>query len=448
MKEKIFSTRTLAVSLMALQMSFDTAIYLTSIVHFVESIVPGRSAYFLDVAQACGAAAQIVMSLSIGYIARWADTMKWVALPIISLSVVGNFLYSCAGNGALNSAWVVVAGRILSGIASGSGGIAYSYIAAVYPSAKDSVFGYRVFRNSIAIYMMLAQILSIGFSYCDFKVRGYHINSMNAPTFVTSFLVSGTVVVLAVIMENPSPSPKPKVNHSEEDNPEQDKPMDDKGFNISEFWDTYCIPLLTILENFIAAFLISILMYLFPLFYTLLAGWETLEQSIGLVIVLFVSTIISILIPYTLPRKRDTDYAFILLECHTVVISLLFEGVGFALMVSTYVCFKQSQSLGYAIGFTIGMICVFTGYNCSASCLPSIYKQTIPKHLISVTLPFMIAVTSLGKLLAPIICEQIYNSPAKGGMAIGLGIILTAAGLFTIMLVVYKLSQRKSRYYI
>lgn len=447
MNEKMISLRAITVSLLALQMSFDTAIYLTSIVHFVESIAPGRSSYFLDVAQACGAAAQIVVSLSIGYIARWMNTMKWVALPIIALSAVGNFLYSCAGAGALNSAWIVVAGRVLSGIASGSGGIAYSYIATVYPSAKESVFGYRVFRNSIAVYMILAQLLSIAFSYCDFKVGDYHINSMNAPTFITSFLVSGTVIVLAVIMENPNPSANLQAKQSEQKLPEEVKQADyKKEFNIHHSWDTYCIPFLIILENFIASFLISILMYMFPLFYTLHVGWKTLYQSIGLVIVLFISTIISILIPYTLSKKRDTDYAFILLECHTVVISLIFEAVGFTLMVSTYVCFKPSQSLGYAVGFTIGMICVFTGYNCSASCLPSIYKQTIPKHLMSVTLPFMVAVTSLGKLLAPIICEQIYNSPAKGGMANGLGLILTAAGLFTILLVIYKLKQKKANY--
>jgi MFS family permease len=442
---KLIGVQEITVSLLALQMSFDTAIYLTSIVHFVESIAPGRSAYFLDVAQACGAASQIVVSLSIGYIARWTNTMKWVALPIISLSAVGNFLYSCAGAGALNSAWIIVIGRILSGIASGSGGIAYSYIAAVYPSTKGSVFGYRVFRNSIALYMMLAQILSIALSYCDFKVGDYNINSMNAPTFITSFLVSGTVIILAVIMENPRPSSKMK--QPQQDLPEKcNEANERKSSKFNQFWAIYCIPLLTILENFIASFLVSILMYMFPLFYTLLVRWKTQYQSIGLVIVLFVSTIISILIPYTLPKKRNTDYAFVLMECHTVVISLIFEVVGFALMISTYVCFKPSLSLCYAIGFTIGMICVFTGYNCSASCLPSIYKQTIPKHLMSVTLPFMVAVTSLGKLLAPIICEQIYNSPAGGGMAIGLGLILSFAGLFTIMLAINKLKLKKYSY--
>ncbi|KAA8907644.1 hypothetical protein TRICI_004935 [Trichomonascus ciferrii] len=443
---RMIGLREVTVSLLALQMSFDTAIYLTSIVHFVESIAPARSAYFLDVAQACGAAAQIVVSLSIGYVASWAKTMKWVALPIISLSAVGNFLYSCAGPGAINSAWVVVVGRIFSGMASGSGGIAYSYIAAVYPSTKGSVFGYRVFRNSIALYMMLAQILSIAFSYCDFKVGDYNINSMNAPTFITSFLVSATVIILAVIMENPRPSSKTK--QSQQDHPEEcnEHTSEKSSSKLNQLWSTYSIPLLTILENFIASFLISILMYIFPLYYTLLVKWKTLYQSIGLVIVLFSSTIISILIPYTLPKKPDTSYAFMLMECHTVGISLIFEAVGFALMISTYVCFKHAQSIGYAIGFTIGMTCVFTGYNCSASCLPSIYKQTIPKHLMSVTLPFMVAVTSLGKLLAPIICEQIYNSPAGGGMATGIGLILTACGLFIIMLVIYKLKLKQNDY--
>ena len=86
----------LGVSLIAVQFSFDTCVYLSSVVRYIKQCGSDDPESYLFVLQAVSAAVQVFFSFFIGDIAEYVGSIKWILIFLYFLSFVGNFLYSCA----------------------------------------------------------------------------------------------------------------------------------------------------------------------------------------------------------------------------------------------------------------------------------------------------------------------------------------------------------------
>ena len=145
----------LSVSLIAVQFSFDTCVYLSSVVQYVKECGSDDPSNYLFILQAVSAAVQVFFSFIIGDIARYFGSIKWVIIFLYFLSFVGNFLYSCAGTVSLDT---MLGGRILCGAASSSGALVYSYITAITKDRTTVFKLFSIYRTSAGICLSLIHI--------------------------------------------------------------------------------------------------------------------------------------------------------------------------------------------------------------------------------------------------------------------------------------------------
>ncbi|KAK9452790.1 major facilitator superfamily domain-containing protein [Dipodascopsis uninucleata] len=425
----------LGVVLISAQFSLDTTTYLTSVISLINSIKPDREAHYLYVTQAVSAAVQVIASFLVGYIASYCRSVKYVLIICFLFSVTGNMVYSSSGVKALDSIGALIGGRALTGIGSASAALAYSYIVLVAKSSERSYKYFKIFRASGAIFMTIGQILSIALSYCNFYIKGYKINSSNAPTYGAAFLIFLLSIALVFILENPRPkaplSPLAIVKRLYGTNHRTNQ----SASSIS----TRVKPVLILLNGFISTFVIASQMYFLPIFYSLRVGWSDRNQSINCIIILVVSTVLSIVYQNFLKsclRTSNTSNAIYFENRIMGIISNFMAIIGMAIMLAIWKAYgshngRSNKNFGFPVAFSIGITLGFTGYNTQAGCIPSLFKSVVKPELQVVIMPFLGISTGIGKLLAPIIIGAIYASPAGAPMGIGLALI---CGTFAIAL--------------
>ena len=245
--------------------------------------------------QAVYASVQVFVSFIIGNIAEWVGSIKFVIVILYFLSFVGNFLYSCGGAVSLNT---LLGGRIICGAASASGAIVFSYITSITP---DRVFVFKLlsmYRTAAGIFMALAQLVAIFFGYCDFKIKGYRINSFNAPTFASSFIILAICLLLIVVLENPEVKKFTKVQN------QTFLSALKQFFNVGRKRLISCLILLW--SMFLSSFIMSEVVYFMPLFLTLQVHWDTKFQGIAFM----VASILGVAGSYFAPKLIDIKCIF------------------------------------------------------------------------------------------------------------------------------------------
>ncbi|CAI4746758.1 AAR_G0047690.mRNA.1.CDS.1 [Saccharomyces cerevisiae] len=437
----------LAVILIAVQFSFDSCVYLSSVVDYIKEYAnnlengetdPDK---FLFRIQAISAAVQVFVSFIIGDIAAFLGSIKWVIVGLYFLSFVGNFLYSCGGAVSLNT---LLGGRIICGAASASGAIVFSYITSI---AQDRGIVFKllsIYRTAAGIFMALAQLIVIFFGYCDFKIKGYRIVSYNAPTFASSFIILAVCLLLVVVLENP----EVKVTNSENSLFSALKQF----FRVERKKLISCLILLW--SMFLSSFIMSEVVYFMPLFLTLHVNWDTKFQGIAFMVASIPGVAGSYFAPKLINvgcscgrakddgleesdttgsetvevKKKDSLYSGqVFLSIFALFVSLL--GQAFMIGASEALKHKSMPPTNSGIFFSAGMSITLLGYNFLASSIPALFSMYIDPKLKVQLMPSIGAISGIGKLVAPIVLAALYGTRLGLSIAVGFGMILVAVSI-------------------
>lgn len=431
----------LGVSLIAVQFSFDTCVYLSSVVRYIQQCGSDDPESYLFVLQAVSAAVQVFFSFFIGDIAEYVGSIKWILIFLYFLSFVGNFLYSCAGAISLNA---LLGGRIICGTASSSGALVYSYISAITKD-KTTVFKlFSIYRTSAGISMALAQLVAILFALCDFTIRGYQITSYNAPTFASSFMVLLICFILVFVLEDP-PIKKTRKEQS----------------YLNAWKKFFCadsnklIACIILLWNmFLSTFFMCEILYFMPIFLTLKVGWKVEYEGVAFMISAILGVSGSFFAPNLVKlfsklnsratqndttdssgnvkmEKEKTEQIRDMNELHRNQVSLtifaLFVAlIGQAFMIGASEALKHNDlpETNSGIFFTSGMAITMTGYNFMGSSVPALFSMYIDPQVKVQLMPFIGAIAGIGKLVAPIVLGALYKTPLGLSIGVGFGMIL------------------------
>ncbi|CAY68090.1 Putative membrane protein of unknown function [Komagataella phaffii GS115] len=394
--------------------------------------------------QAVSAAVQILVSLIIGNIAEWVGSIKWVIVFLYFLSFVGNFLYSCGGAISLNA---ILGGRIICGAASASGALVFSYITAITQDRATVFKLLAIYRTSAGIFMSVAQLIVILFGFCNFDVKGYRINSYNAPTFASSFIILVILVLLIVILENP------KVKETRQ-----------HGFSeaIRKFFGAKTQVLISCLillwSMFLSSFIMCEVIYFMPIFLTLHLNWGTKIQGLALMVATLLGTAGSYFAPklvhlrtFSSSAKETTEIESGITEAEQMekqietdnrdplyenqvllsLLALLISMVGQAFMIGASEALKHGSMppTNSGIFFVAGLSITMLGYNILASAIPSIFSLYIDSNVKVRLMPSVGAIAGVGKLVAPIILAALYNTRFGLSIGVGFGMMLVTLSL-------------------
>ncbi|KAM9920072.1 hypothetical protein OXX59_007488 [Metschnikowia pulcherrima] len=452
----------LAVLLIAVQFSFDSCVYLSSIAFWIEECGGKNVSHYLFVVQAVSASVQIVASFIIGDIAQRVGSIKWCIIALFLLSFAGNFLYSCASTISLST---ILGGRILCGVASASGALIYSYITAIHKE-RTKVFKFvSAYRTASGFFMAISQLVAIFASYCDFKIHNFKVNSNNGPTFVCSFIILAVTALLVFVLENPAvPTRKTKMSFT--------KAL--QGFFSAPKW-TLAGGIILLWGMFFASFLMSEVVYFMPVFLTESLGWETKFQGVAFMVASIIGICGSLVFPHLIEmpiRKKEKEFnsqaesqsklsekshisrnseesadrkqefeaykknALYNNQIVLSLVSLLIALVGQAFMIGAAQVFRHRSLPHINTGcfFVGGMSLVMLAYNGMASTFPALFSVYIDPQVKLQLMPAIGAVAALGKLIAPIVLSNLYQTKLGLSIAVGLGMILTALTLMPVFL--------------
>lgn len=440
--------------LLSFQFALDSSVYLTSVVGFLEWTVakPGMDAaaeasHWLFVIQASSAAVQIVASFGFGVVAKRVGSVKYCIALCFIFSFAGNFLYSCGGPGSLKSIGAIIAGRALTGLGSASAAGAYSYISNL-PFDKEQISkSFFLFRNSAGITMGLSQAVVIGLSYVKFKIGSYEINEYNAATFVTSFVVLIAGVLLGIFLDNDVGIIHPASAKTEEiqESFDGDEKIEEKTLWVklkAEPAKYLLVPGSILLVSATSLYIMSSVSYFFPLFYTMVMEYGPRDQGIAFIIVALVAIAMSVLIQNCHSLARSSLYGAnyhtntFKIQAELAIISYAIIVIGVVIMIAVWESIDVHQthhSIGIAIGFTIGLILAFIGYNTQASSVPVLFKESIPDDTRTVAMPLSAAFQGIGKLLGPIISDALYNTKPSYGIGFGFILILSVISFVVLL---------------
>ncbi|ANZ74010.1 BA75_00810T0 [Komagataella pastoris] len=434
----------LAVVLIAIQFSFDSCVYLSSVVHYIQNSGAENPDVFLSVMQAVSAAVQIFVSLIIGNIAEWVGSIKWVIVSLYFLSFVGNFLYSCGGAISLNA---ILAGRIICGAASASGALVFSYITAITQDRATVFKLLAIYRTSAGIFMSVAQLFAILFGFCNFEVNGYRITSYNAPTFASSFMIFVILLLLIVVLENPKVKETGKQNYLDA---------------LRQFFGAKRQVLISCLillwSMFLSSFIMCEVIYFMPIFLTLHLNWGTKLQGLAFMVATLLGTAGSYFAPNLIHLRTffssakeitevesnmidaeqmekhiKTDSRDFLYENQALLslLALLISLVGQAFMIGASEALQHESMppTNSGIFFVAGLLITMLGYNILASTIPSIFSMYIDSSIKVRLMPSVGAVAGVGKLVAPIILAALYNTRLGLSIGVGFGMMLVTVSL-------------------
>lgn len=402
-------------------------------------------------------AVQIVASFLIGDIAKWVGSIKWTVIFLICLSFAGNFLYSCASVISLDT---IIGGRILCGVASASGALIFSYITAIETDRAKVFRLVSAYRTAAGFFMALSQLVAIFGSYCNFYIGDFHVGSNNAPTFICSFVMALVAVILVFLLKNP-PVPEKKVSISFQR-------------ALRDFFTARKIQLLgsiiILWGMFLGSFLMSEVVYFMPVFLTQSLGWEVKFQGVAFMVASLIGIIGSLLAPKLLSKlteKKQTDVTQnekesldlhesleeerkqrlierkkrqvfnnqVILTFASLVLAL----VGQAFMIGASEIFEKRKLPHINIGcfFVAGLSVVMFGYNGMASTFPSMFSEYVQPEVKVQLMPMIGAIAALGKLVAPIVLANLYDTRLGLSIAVGLGMILTGVTLPSIYWLIF-----------
>lgn len=399
--------------------------------------------------QAVSAAVQVFASFFIGNIVELVGSMRWTIISLYFLSFVGNFLYSCGG---AISPGTLLGGRIICGTASASGAVIFSYITSV-TTEKEVVFKLvAIYRTSAGICMALSQVVAILFGLLDFKIRGYQINSYNAPTFAASFFILAICSLLVIVLEDPGEKPK-------------------KGQNTNFFavWKQFfstkrsrlfsCLILLWCM--FLSSFIMSEVMYFMPVFLTLHLDWQTKFQGVSFMIASILGVAGSYFAPKLIHTKLFTKSSKIIhsesesthsneLEKQVILktkeiekdslyvnqvkfslFSLIVALIGQAFMIGASESLKHNSlpATNSGVFFVAGLSVTMIGYNFLASSIPALFSMHIDPSLKLQLMPSVGAISGIGKLVSPIVLAALYKTRLGLPIGVGFGMILVAISI-------------------
>lgn len=395
-------------------------------------------------------------SFVIGDVARWVGSIKWTIVFLILLSFAGNFLYSCA---SVISAGSILGGRILCGVASASGALIYSYITATNTD-RAKVFHYvSSYRTAAGIFMAISQLIAIFGSYVDFQIGSFEVSSNNAPTFICSFVMVFVAVCLTLVLKNPPVPPRKNSKNLQ---------LALKEFFTAEI--TQLIGSIIVLWGmFFASFLMSEVVYFMPVFLTESLHWETKFQGIAFMVASIVGIFGSLFFPPFVKKimERKTDQ----FQNHSVglndpcesadrekqeqvellkkdlifknqvtitLVSLIFALIGQGFMIGADGKVGSLPHISTGCFFVSGLSLIMLGYNGMASTFPALFSDYIKPQVKLQLMPLVGAIAALGKLVAPIVLSNLYQSQLGMPIAVGLGMILTgisAQAVFWLLMV-------------
>lgn len=438
--------RKLAVSLIAIQFSLDSCVYLSNVIQYIQTLDSKNPEHYLSVLQAVSAAVQVASSFFIGNIAEWVGSIKWIIVILYFLSFAGNFLYSCGGAISLNT---LLGGRIVCGTASASAAIVYSYITSV-AQERNAIFELLTsYRTSAGIFMALGQLVAILFALCDFKVGNYRITSYNAPTFASSFMILIVGVFLAVLLEDP------KIAKSD----------GKKGSLLGAWRQFFDAParkvfacLILLWTMFLSTLIVSEVLYFMPVFLTLQVHWKTEYEGAAFMVAAFLGVAGSFLAPNLvkmmseressenslLKKGRSSEDTKVMIPIEQLradvfyrnqvllsIFALLIFLAGQALIIAASEALSHNAlpPTNSGILFVAGLSIVMVGYNCLGSSIPAIFSTHIDPKLKVRLMPCIGAISGIGKLVAPIVFGALYKTCLGLPIGVGLGMILVGISI-------------------
>ncbi|TIB97846.1 Creatinase/aminopeptidase [Wallemia mellicola] len=429
-KMQIFR-RMCIINLVAFSFGIDSTLWLPSVYNFILTLRPNDADRYLAVTQAVSALAQFIVSLSIGVFAAKVHSLKWTIVVCIALSFAGNFLYSCAGVGALNNVGAIIGGRILCGIASGSSGLAMGFIA-ISTANVDRLEALSQYRTYAGIALVLGPALNALFGLIDIKIGNYTINENNAPTYCSSFIMALLAILLGLFLSNKTkPAPNPIVPAIE-------------FFRRGHYGPSLIILCSMLSSSYVSALILYVLPDRLSSFWGfstgVQAGLQTAVYAAGLIgsllssyirdglgrLVLSITSWKNGVDKVTLLERAKADggvsagaplYTGIGLEILLGIVSFLWVSLGLIAMIISFgldFVYSSSQA-STAAGFLIGCAVVMVGYNIQAAVLPTLFSKSLPNDLRVALTPWYGATVAMGKILAPLITEAITKATPTGG---------------------------------
>ncbi|CUS24356.1 LAQU0S15e02652g1_1 [Lachancea quebecensis] len=448
-QKKRSTLRKLAVSLIAIQFSLDSCVYLSNVIQYIQivSILGSKNPeHFLSVLQAVSAAVQVLSSFFIGNISEWIGSIKWIIVALYFLSFVGNFLYSCGGAISLNT---LLVGRIICGAASASGAVVYSYITLVVQERSATFELLSNYRTSAGLCMAFGQLVAILFALCDFKIGNYRITCFNAPTFASSFIILITGVLLAVLLEDPKVT---KCN---------DKRVDLIGA-WRQFFDAPARKIIACLillwTMFLSTLIIGEVLYFMPVFLALQIHWKTEYEGAAFMVAAFLGVLGSLLAPKVVrivserelsedvplekrasgedakamnPNEQLKGNVLYRNQVFLSILALLIFLLGQALIIGASEALSRGAlpPTNSGILFVVGLSIVMIGYNCLGSSVPAIFSTHIDPELKVRLMPCIGAISGVGKLVAPVVFGALYKTELGLPIGVGLGMILVGISI-------------------
>ncbi|CDO92880.1 unnamed protein product [Kluyveromyces dobzhanskii CBS 2104] len=435
----------LAVTLIAVQFSFDSCVYLSSVVQYITVCGSKNPENYLFILQAVPAAVQVFFSFIIGDIASYVGSLKWVIIFLYFLSFVGNFLYSCAGAISIDA---LLAGRIICGAASSSGAVIFSYITAVTDDRTKVFKLLSIYRTSAGICMALAQLIAILLALCDFDIGGYRITSYNAPTFISSFIILLICVILIYVLENPSA--RSTKRHK----------------NYLGAWKQFFSArrnrligsLILLWHMFLSTFFMCEVLYFMPLFLTLKVGWKAEYEGVAFMVAALLGVTGSFFSPnlvrlfaklryFNMPEDTETTdnddikkeesndnrdmnnlhRSQVTLTIFALLVAII--GQSFMIGASEALSHGTLPKTNSGIFFTAGLSLTMLGYNFMGSSVPALFSMYIDPQVKVQLMPFIGAIAGVGKLVAPIVLAALYKTPLGLPLGVGLGMILIGVSI-------------------
>lgn len=338
---------------------------------------------------------------------------------------------------------------MLCGVASASGALIFSYVTANNADRAKVFKLVSIYRTSAGFFMAISQLVAIFGSYCDFTIGNFRVNSNNAPTFISSFVMALVVVALVFVLGNPAvPTEKASISFQRA---------------LREFFSAKKNKLLGSLiilwGMFLASFLMSEVVYFMPIFLTQSLGWETKHQGVAFMVASLIGVCGSLLFPSILKKitlrigkKKEIDVEASSSDLHNslklekreqeqlskkqsvfktqvilTIISIIFALIGQSFMIGAYKAFVKKTLPHINVGcfFVAGLSVVMLGYNGMASTFPSLFSDYIKPQVKVQLMPMIGAIAALGKLVAPIVLANLYQTQFGLSIAVGLGMIMT-----------------------
>ncbi|KAJ3160034.1 hypothetical protein HDU86_001299 [Geranomyces michiganensis] len=424
------------VNLVALSFGLDSSLYLPTVVALITRIEPANVTRTFFLVQTISSIAQVVVMLTIGLIVHYCarGSLKASIALLIAASAAGNLIYTIGG--VKGSVTALIIGRVLCGVASASSGVAGVYLS-LTSSVEERLLCMTNFRTFAGVALVLGPLLSALFGLADFYIGSFHFDKLTAPTLGSFLIMTVLTVVILVAMEEQkskaAASPFAALPAFVASKP--------KG------------AALALLGMLLSAYASALILYIVPI--NLTSRWNYSVQSEGYLFALInavglVGSLCADWIKGAALRlvvriqgtgqpddmedkdaKAASKNSARVAEVALAIGSFLVAAIGITCMLISVTVDGDDASLKTAVVFMIGAMIVMASYNIQASVIPSIFSKLIPAALKVALMPWMSAMTAVGKVLAPALTDSF--SASAGGLGLEYGFPI-ATSVFAVVL--------------